>query len=60
MPNVGWPELILLFAIVLLLFGPQRLVGIGGALGKTIREFRRSLHDVEEEFREGESPRTKP
>ena len=61
LPNVGWPELILLFAIALLLFGPQRLAGIGSTLGKTIREFRRSLHDIEEESREGRnSPRTKP
>lgn len=33
-------ELIILLAIVVLLFGPSRLAGIGEAVGKTIREFR--------------------
>ncbi len=45
LPNVGLPELILLFVIALLVFGPQRMVGMGTAVGKAIREFRRALQD---------------
>jgi TatA/E family protein of Tat protein translocase len=33
-------ELIILLAIVVLLFGPNRLAGVGEAVGKAIREFR--------------------
>lgn len=36
-------ELILVLAIVVLLFGPQRLAGAGEALGKGIREFREAI-----------------
>ena len=45
LPNVGFPELILLLAIALLVFGPQRLAGMGTALGRAIREFRRGLQE---------------
>jgi sec-independent protein translocase protein TatA len=33
-------ELILVLAIVILLFGPSRLAGLGGAVGKAMRDFR--------------------
>ncbi len=55
LPNVGWPELILVFVIALLVFGPQRLAGMGAALGKAIREFRHSLQEPDEERPESES-----
>jgi sec-independent protein translocase protein TatA len=34
MPHVGWPELIVILVLALIIFGPQRLAGIGGALGR--------------------------
>jgi sec-independent protein translocase protein TatA len=45
MPDIGWPELILVAVIVLLLFGPGKASDIGGALGKSIREFRKASRD---------------
>ena len=48
LPNVGFPELILLLAIALLVFGPQRLAGMGTALGRAIREFRRGLQEPDQ------------
>jgi sec-independent protein translocase protein TatA len=57
LPNVGMPELLVIFLILLLLFGASRLAGIGNALGKTIREFRRELRDVDEDVREERRPR---
>jgi sec-independent protein translocase protein TatA len=36
------PELIIILVVVLIFFGPKRLPEIGGAIGKTITEFRRS------------------
>jgi sec-independent protein translocase protein TatA len=48
LPNVGWPELLVILLVALLIFGPQRLAGVGAAMGKTIREFRNAMRDVEE------------
>ena len=41
--NIGWGELVVIFAIVLLLVGARRLPDIGRSLGEAIREFQRSL-----------------
>ncbi len=40
-------HLIIILAIVLIVFGPGKLPGIGGALGKGIREFKDSVTDGE-------------
>lgn len=48
LPNVGWPELIVIFIIALLIFGPQRMVGVGTALGQAIKEFRKALREGDE------------
>lgn len=40
LPNLGPTELIIILVIVLIIFGVGRLPEIGGALGKSIREFR--------------------
>jgi len=56
MPNIGWPELIVILVIALLIFGPQRLAGIGSAMGKAIREFRGAVRDAENEIDKTTSP----
>ncbi|MEY2696657.1 MAG: hypothetical protein RL333_795 [Pseudomonadota bacterium] len=43
--GIGVSELLVLFAIVLLIFGTKRLRGIGGDLGVAIREFRSTMND---------------
>ena len=40
--GIGTTELIIVLVIVLIIFGVGRLPEIGGAMGKAIREFRRS------------------
>ena len=50
MPNLGGPELIILLLIILIVFGAGKLPEVGGALGKGIREFRKS--------QDGEPPAT--
>lgn len=45
--GLGVPELLLILVIVIAIFGAGRLAGIGGALGGSIREFRRSVRDDE-------------
>ena len=51
MGRIGMPELILILVVFVLLFGAQKLPEMGAALGKAIREFKKSLHDVEEEVK---------
>ncbi len=42
MPDIGAPELIIIALIVLLLFGPGKAADLGGALGRSIKEFRKA------------------
>jgi sec-independent protein translocase protein TatA len=44
--NVGFPEILLILVVCLLLFGAKRLPEIGSSFGKGIREFKRSLSDA--------------
>ena len=52
--NIGAPELILIFFIILLLFGAKRLPEIGRSLGKALGEFKKGLKEgtTEEEKKE--------
>ena len=43
MPNIGPMELIIVLVIVLLIFGPKRLPGLGKQLGTGMREFKDSI-----------------
>lgn len=54
--NLGATELIIIFGIVLLVFGAKRLPEIGSSMGKGIREFKRSLKEVQSSVDEDESP----
>ncbi len=52
--GIGMPELILIFAVALIVLGPKRLPEIARALGKGIFEFRRTTQDLKEELRQVE------
>ena len=43
--GIGPLELVIILVIVMIIFGVGRLTEIGGALGKSIREFRRASTD---------------
>lgn len=47
--GLGAPELLLILAIVVLLFGVGRVSKIGGEMGTAIREFRKGLRGEDEE-----------
>jgi sec-independent protein translocase protein TatA len=49
--GIGPFELVLILAVVVIIFGVGRLPEIGGAVGKSIREFRKSAREAEEEDR---------
>ena len=46
MGNIGMPELIVIFVVALLVFGPKRLPELGRSLGRGISEFRRASTDL--------------
>jgi sec-independent protein translocase protein TatA len=54
MGNIGMQEILVILLIVLLFFGAKRIPEIAGSFGKGIREFKRSLTDVERSIREPE------
>jgi sec-independent protein translocase protein TatA len=43
MPSVGFPELIVILAIALIVLGPKKLPEAGRALGRGMREFKDSI-----------------
>jgi sec-independent protein translocase protein TatA len=47
--NLGFPEMLLLFVIVILIFGTSRLPELGRGIGEGIRNFKKSLRDDEDE-----------
>ena len=49
--GLGWPELLLIFVAVLLLFGAKRLPEIAQGLGKGIREFRKSVKETTDDLK---------
>ncbi len=60
---IGMPELIVIFVIALIVFGPRKLPDLGKSLGKSLAEFKRASNDLrstlEEEIRI-EDPTPKP
>jgi len=51
--GIGLPELIVIFVLALLIFGPRKLPELGQTVGKWISEFRRVTQDLSEDFKEG-------
>ncbi len=54
MGNLSMWEMLLIFLAILLLFGAKRIPEIAGSFGKGIKEFKRSLTDVERQITEPE------
>ena len=53
--SIGMPELIIIFLIALIVFGPRKLPELGRSLGKGLAEFKRATNELkstlEEEIR---------
>jgi len=50
--GIGFPELAVIAAIGLLVFGPKRLPELGKTLGRTLRGFQSASQEFEKEFRQ--------
>jgi TatA/E family protein of Tat protein translocase len=49
--GLGFGETVLIFLVLVLLFGPGKIPEIGGALGKGIKDFKAALNDRQDENR---------
>ena len=54
--GLGIPELVIVLVIIVIIFGVGRLPEIGGALGKGIREFKKSSTEVEKVVKDIKEP----
>ena len=50
MGPVGWQEMVIIFIVALVLFGPRKLPELGRTLGKAITEFRRASNELKSTF----------
>ena len=48
--DIGLPELLVIVAIALIVFGPQKLPELAKAFGKAMREFKKATEDIKESF----------
>jgi sec-independent protein translocase protein TatA len=44
--NLGFPELLIIMVVVLLLFDAKRIPEIAGSMGKGIKEFRKNINEA--------------
>jgi sec-independent protein translocase protein TatA len=50
MGSIGLPEMVFIFVLALLIFGPKKLPELGRSLGKGISEFRRASAELKNSF----------
>ena len=49
MGNIGVPELLIIFVMILIFFGPKKIPEIAQGLGKGIREFKKAARELDDE-----------
>jgi TatA/E family protein of Tat protein translocase len=47
---LGWSELLIIFFIILIIFGPRKLPEVAEAMGKSIQKFKRASREVKDEI----------
>ncbi len=50
---LGWSELLIIFFIILIIFGPRKLPEVAEAFGKSIQKFKRASREVQDEITQG-------
>lgn len=51
MPSLGFPELVLILVIALIIFGPGKLPSVGASIGKALSEFKKASRELTKEER---------
>ena len=54
--NLGFPELMIIMVVILLLFGAKRIPEIAGSMGKGIREFKKNINEATREVTSETNP----
>ena len=54
MLGLGWPEILLILGVMVIIFGPKRIPELGGALGKTLRGFKEEIAANPDESKSGD------
>ena len=57
--SLGAPEIIVIFVVALVVFGPSKLPEFGKSLGEAIRGFKKSLNDSEKTAIDDSQPKVK-
>ncbi|MFQ5511822.1 MAG: twin-arginine translocase TatA/TatE family subunit [Candidatus Krumholzibacteriia bacterium] len=47
---LGWSELLIIFFIILIIFGPRKLPEVAEAFGKSIQKFKKASREVRDEI----------
>jgi sec-independent protein translocase protein TatA len=61
-PSIGWPELLLVLAVLLLLFGARKLPDMARSLGRSTKEFKAGMKDgvADQPDEAGDAPEKTP
>ncbi|MBE9031545.1 twin-arginine translocase TatA/TatE family subunit [filamentous cyanobacterium LEGE 11480] len=47
--NLGWPEVLIILGVAVLIFGPKKFPELGGTFGKTLRGFKEGMAESQRE-----------
>jgi TatA/E family protein of Tat protein translocase len=50
--SIGMPELVIIFVIALIIFGPKKLPELGRSLGRSLNEFKRASNELKNTLEE--------
>ncbi len=50
--SIGMPELIIIFVVALVIFGPKKLPELGRSLGRSLNEFKRASNELKQTLEE--------
>lgn len=50
--NIGWPEILLILAIIMVLFGATKLPQMAHSLGKSLTSFKKGLKDTADDVKD--------
>lgn len=49
--NLGWPEIVVILVVFILLFGAKKLPELARGIGKAMKEFKKATSNIEEDIR---------